>query len=62
MSEENNQNQNQDPGQDTPTWENVLEGLPEESQVLYEGHTQGLRSALESERRAHKDLASQSCG
>jgi len=58
MSEENN-DQNQDTGQDAPTWENILEGLPEEQQALYEGHTQGLRSALESERRAHKDLAGQ---
>jgi len=46
-------------GETQATWEAILETLPEETRALYESHTQGLRSALESERRAHKDLAGQ---
>jgi len=41
------------------TWETILATLPEETQALYSTHVQGLRSARESERRAHRDLAGQ---
>jgi hypothetical protein len=41
------------------TWENVLEGLPEEQRTLYTAHTQGLRSALESERDQRKQFEKQ---
>ena len=46
-------------GETPPTWEAILETLPDETQAIYESHTQGLRSALDSERQAHRDLARQ---
>src|SRR4030042_102413 len=46
-------------GQEQVTWEQWLEGQPQEIRELYEGHTQGLRSALTSERQAHQNLAKQ---
>jgi hypothetical protein len=51
--------QGQGEGGTPATWETVLEGLPEDARALYEGHTQGLRSALESEREQRKNLARQ---
>ena len=41
------------------SWEDILATLPEETQALYSTHVQGLRSALDSERQAHKDLERQ---
>ncbi len=60
--EQGNQGQGE-PGQDggeTPeNWEQFLEGQPEGVRTLYEAHTQGLRSALQSEREQRSDLARQ---
>lgn len=42
-----------------PTWEAILEGLPEESKTLYDQHTQGLKHALDAERLQRKDLTAQ---
>lgn len=44
---------------DPQTWEAILEGLPEETQTLYEQHTHGLKNALDAERQQRKDLAKQ---
>jgi len=41
------------------TWDEVLKGLPEMARTLYEGHTQGLRSALDAERDQRRELAKQ---
>ncbi len=46
-------------GGETLTWESVLGSLTEEQQALHTAHTQGLRSALASERDQRKDLAGQ---
>ena len=46
-------------GRTPPTWESVLGGLPEEHKALYEGHTQGLRSALDKERDRRSELEKQ---
>ena len=47
-------------GGGTPqTWDQVVEALPEGQRALYEQHTQGLRSALQSEREQRQDLAKQ---
>lgn len=68
--ESNNQ---QDPGQEDPqdnqtpeqggetsqTWEQVLATLPEEQRQLHDTHTQGLRSALQSERQQRQELTRQ---
>lgn len=51
--------QQDDQGGGTPTWEQVVEALPEEQRALYNTHTQGLRSALQSERDQRSDLARQ---
>lgn len=52
--------QSQQPGdQGGTSWEQVLATLPEEQRGLYEQHTQGLRSALQSERTQRGDLARQ---
>lgn len=59
MPNDNQPETNQEQARDAPTWESILEGLPEDQRALYEGHTQGLRSALDSERQAHKDLERQ---
>jgi len=60
-NQQNNQQGNQGAGSETPppTWETVLAALPEEQRKLYEQHTQGLRTALQSEREQHQDLARQ---
>lgn len=42
-----------------PTWETILQGLPEDQRTAYEAHTKGLKTALDSERQAHKDLEKQ---
>ena len=42
-----------------PTWDSILQGLPEEAQGAYEQHTQGLQSALKAERQQRQDLAKQ---
>jgi len=56
---EGGQDQNtQNPGE-TPRWEDVLAGLPEEQQALYTDHVGGLRTALQSERDQRQDLARQ---
>ena len=49
------------PGSETqqPTWDSILEGLPEESRAAYDQHTQGLQSALKAERQQRQDLAKQ---
>jgi hypothetical protein len=57
--EQGQQGQGQGEGGTPETWEAVLEGLPEDARSLYESHTQGLRSALESERGQRRDLARQ---
>ena len=41
------------------TFEAWLAGQADEAKSLYEAHTQGLRSALETERQQRKDLAHQ---
>lgn len=47
-------------GQQPPaTWEAWLEGQTTEVKALYEQHTSGLKSALESEREQRKGLAKQ---
>lgn len=59
---EDNENNNQgegEQGDETLTWEQVVEGLPEAARAVYETHTQGLTSALKSERSQRKDLAGQ---
>ena len=42
-----------------PTWDSILQGLPEEAQAVYNQHTQGLQSALKAERQQRQDLAKQ---
>ncbi len=63
MPEENNLDTTdqapQGDGETPPTWESILEGLPEEHKTLYEGHTQGLRSALDKERDRRSELEKQ---
>jgi len=71
QQQQGTQQQGQPPGQTqqgtgaqengvTPTtWDEVLEGLPETARTLYEGHTQGLRSALDAERDQRRELAKQ---
>ncbi len=44
-------------GGETPTWEGVLAGLPEDAQGLFAAHVAGLKSALESERGQRRTLA-----
>ena len=46
-------------GETPPTWEAILATLPEEQRALYESHTQGLQSALRTERQQRQDLAKQ---
>ena len=60
-NQQNDQQGNQGAGGETPaaTWETVLAALPEEQQGLYNQHVQGLRTALQSERDQHQDLARQ---
>jgi len=41
------------------TWDAVLGALPEQDRQLYEQHTTGLKSALDSERRQRRDLEGQ---
>jgi hypothetical protein len=41
------------------TWEGVLEGLTEEQRTLFDGHVQGLRGALDSERKSARDFERQ---
>ena len=43
----------------TATWESILSELPEEAKGLYEQHTHGLKSALDTERQQRQDLAGQ---
>ena len=63
--QENNAQPNQpgtDPqagGETLPTWEAILETLPDDHKALYEQHTQGLQSALRTERQQRQDLAKQ---
>lgn len=42
-----------------PTWESILEGLPQETRAAYDQHTQGLKHALDAERQQRKDLSTQ---
>jgi len=54
----------QPPASETPpaaerTWEVVLGALPAEDRQLYEQHTTGLKSALESERRERRGMEAQ---
>jgi len=59
-NQQNDQQGNQGAGSGTqPTWETVLAALPEEQRGLYDQHVQGLRTALQSERDQHQDLARQ---
>lgn len=44
-------------GKDAENWDGFLEGQPENVQKLYKEHTDGLRSALQSERDQRKGLA-----
>jgi hypothetical protein len=51
-----------DPPKTTPdqkTWDTILAGLPEDVRKLYEEHTNGLKSALSSEREKSKGVAAQ---
>lgn len=59
--QEPTQEPGQEPGQgEMPkSWGEVLETLPEGAQGLYEEHTAGLKTALETERDQRKDLAKQ---
>lgn len=59
MPEENRNQGSGEQGGETPTWETVLAGLTEAQRALYEGHTQGLRGALKTERGQRQDLAGQ---
>ncbi len=45
--------------QTTPTFETWLQGQDDATRQLIEGHTQGLRTALQSERQQRSDLARQ---
>jgi hypothetical protein len=47
--------QGQDGG--TLTWDQILAQLPQEQRALYDDHLSGLRSALQSERTQHQELA-----
>lgn len=54
----------QTPASETPsaqprTWDVVLGALPEPDKQLYEQHTSGLKSALDSERRERRGLEAQ---
>ena len=58
-TQDNSQPNTQGSDETPPTWESILEGLPEEAKGLYEQHTHGLKSALDAERQQRKDLAKQ---
>ena len=53
------QSNTQGTGETPPTWDSILEGLPEEAKGAYEQHTQGLQSALRAERQQRQELAKQ---
>jgi len=42
-----------------PTWDQIVEGLPEAHRTLYDAHEQGLRSAIQSERDQRDSLSKQ---
>jgi hypothetical protein len=46
-------------GETSATWESWIAAQPEPARALYETHTQGLRSALESERTQRKTFETQ---
>jgi len=46
-------------GQAAATWETFLQQQPENVKTLFDVHVTGLKSALQSERDQHKDLAKQ---
>ena len=56
---ETNNETNNGQGNETRTWEAVLEGLPEDVRTLYDEHVKGLKNALKSERDQRKALADQ---
>lgn len=53
------QSDTQNGGETPQGWEAVLGGLPDDTRKLYEEHTGGLKSALDSEREERKKLAKQ---
>ena len=57
--QDNTRQDTQGNGETPPTWDSILEGLPEEAKGAYEQHTQGLQSALRAERQQRQDLAKQ---
>jgi hypothetical protein len=50
---------NQQQSQTPPTWDAILATLPDDQKALYEQHTSGLRTALQSERQGRSELAKQ---
>ena len=56
---EENQNNGDQQGGETPTFESWIEGQDEQVRGLIDGHVDGLRSALKSEREQRRDFEKQ---
>ncbi len=59
QQQQQGQQQSQQQQQPPATWETWLAAQPDDVKALYEQHTSGLRSALQSERDGRADLAKQ---
>lgn len=58
-SDDGQGNEDQTGSEKLPTWDDYLKDQPQEVQVLFKEHVQGLKHALDDERGENKKLASQ---